>query len=103
MHEIVHAWNGGLITWQPDAAPYVFQSETWLAEGGTVYLTARLSSDLGFYREALEDALDDYQEELTTIRKSYRTPIGSYPSSRWRSAHCSRTLRACRPGRTSTR
>jgi hypothetical protein len=47
-HEMFHAWNGGVLQPDPDGSGNLFQRETWLVEGGTVYQSFRaLAAVLG--------------------------------------------------------
>jgi predicted metalloprotease with PDZ domain len=48
-HEIFHAWNGQTFTYVPDGAGTLFQLETWIQEGATIYYAARAdNSGVGF-------------------------------------------------------
>lgn len=40
-HETFHAWNGGALRPEPDGSGNLFQRETWLVEGATVYQAFR--------------------------------------------------------------
>lgn len=41
-HEMFHAWNGKIFEPRPDASDALFQTESWLVEGATVYYSFRV-------------------------------------------------------------
>ncbi|TAK77791.1 MAG: hypothetical protein EPO16_04775 [Dehalococcoidia bacterium] len=83
VHEMFHAWNGSLMRPQPAGGPQVYQAESWLVEGATVYYTARLVDD-AFYAAELRDATQDYlaagrDGTLSFAEIAARTPAPAGP------------------------
>ncbi len=83
VHEMFHAWNGSLMKPQPAGGPQVYQAESWLVEGATVYYTARMADD-AFYAAELRDATRDYlaagrDGTLSFAEIAARTPAPAGP------------------------
>jgi hypothetical protein len=68
-HEIFHAWNGRTFTWVPSGDGRLFQLETWIQEGATVYYSAwvrALVQNLAHFRNGLLSRWNQYTEMVGT-------------------------------------
>ena len=68
-HEMFHSWNGKFVHPEPDTSNDLFQWETWIVEGGTVYYSFR---HMGF---ALE--VDEYYDGMADRWEQYREYVGT--------------------------
>lgn len=72
-HEIIHAWNAKTISYLPDDSGNIFQLETWITEGMTIYLT-NIANDLAV-QGAYEDTMSAlWYQYLDRIGTSYDVP-----------------------------
>jgi hypothetical protein len=69
IHEMLHSWNGKLITYQPSGDGRVFQLETWVAEGITGYWG---NQTLGAIR-----GVPQYQAEMRRMWEQYQRLWGT--------------------------
>jgi len=68
-HEMFHSWNGKFIRPEPDSSDNLFQWETWIVEGATVYYSLR---HMGF---ALGEA--EFEEGMSSRWETYRQYTGT--------------------------
>lgn len=68
-HEIFHAWNGKTFTYEPNMVD-LFQLETWIQEGTTVYYAARIDA------EVLRDSL--YTDNMNAYWEQYLERRGTH-------------------------
>lgn len=68
-HELFHAWNGGVVQYEPVRDGRIFQLETWINEGATVYYSAWVRGvvlGLPAYREAMGVRWRQYERSVGT-------------------------------------
>lgn len=67
-HEVIHAWNGKTFAYVPDGSGNVFQLETWIMEGTTIYLANILDGKVvpGAYQNGMQDLWQQYRDRMGT-------------------------------------
>jgi hypothetical protein len=68
-HEMFHSWNGKFVRAEPDSSENLFQRETWLVEGGTVYYSFRhmaFALNVEEYRGGMGFRWETYQQYVGT-------------------------------------
>jgi hypothetical protein len=68
-HEMFHSWNGKFVQPEPDAPDDLFQWETWIVEGATVYYSFR---HMGF---ALGE--DEFEDGMSFRLETYHEYVGT--------------------------
>lgn len=67
-HEVIHAWNGKTFQYEPDGSDNVFQLETWITEGTTIYLSNIIDG------KAVDSA---YEDSMVGLWMQYLDRIGT--------------------------
>jgi predicted metalloprotease with PDZ domain len=68
-HEMFHSWNGKLLRYALNGSGTLFQAETWITEGATVYYSFRmLGAVLGEveYRRGMDYRYEFYRNHVST-------------------------------------
>lgn len=68
-HEIIHSWNGKTMFYEPNGSDNLFQLETWVNEGATVFLSYRIDGMLfgaEHYDAAQKGLWGEYTSKLGT-------------------------------------
>jgi hypothetical protein len=64
-HEIIHAWNGKTFFYEPNGSGDLFQLETWIIEGATIYTAARIDGMVvggSYYQDQMRGLWEQYRE-----------------------------------------
>ncbi|RMF92323.1 MAG: hypothetical protein D6734_12590, partial [Candidatus Schekmanbacteria bacterium] len=68
-HEMIHSWNGKTFNYEPDGSGNLFQLETYITEGMTIYFTNRVQ---GFVMSEFE-----YKDTMKSLWFQYIERIGT--------------------------